>query len=222
MPVKVCIIDMKLKQIILDVDKSITIGELRKLFKEKGGRGEYNQWKYDGEILKNDNQRLQDVKGFDEEEMAISVTTNVRGGVEFCDLSNKKYEHHSLSSDGPSYRTTGRGINIYGDCTGNGCIAHGKEVIVPIEKDHFDLIKEKFDVKCPECKNIVKPKTIGFRQCEYKITGKKYDNVNNKAEPFNYEDKADKSGTIKYYNPNKEANGMTLMLELKVEVTKYL
>ncbi len=221
MTVEVTIIDMKLKQIILKVDKSITIGELRKLFVEKGGNGGYDQWKYDGEILKNDNQRLQDVKGFDEEGMAISVTTNVRGGggaEEFCDVSKNNYSNHTLTSDGPSYRSTLPGINIYGDCTGNGCIAHGKEVIVPIEKDSFDLIKEKYNLKCPECHNVVKPKTIGFRLCEYRITGKKIDK--DKIVPFSYEDRADKSGTIKYYDPNE--NGIVIMVELKFEVIKYL
>ena len=83
MSVTVTIIDMKLKQIVLTVDKSATIGEIRKLFVDKGGNGGNNQWKYDGEILNDDDQRLENVQGFepDQEEMAIGVTTNVRGGL---------------------------------------------------------------------------------------------------------------------------------------------
>ena len=80
MSVPLTIIDMKMKTINISVDKSITINEIRKIFVERGGEGANNQWKYDGEILKNDNQKLEDVKGFDNEGMAISVTTNVRGG----------------------------------------------------------------------------------------------------------------------------------------------
>ena len=80
MSVPLTIIDMKMKTINITVDKSITINEIRKIFVEKGGDGANNQWKYDGEILKNDNQKLEDVKGFDSEGMAICVTTNVRGG----------------------------------------------------------------------------------------------------------------------------------------------
>lgn len=80
MTVELTIIDMKMKTIYLEVDKTITINEIRKLFVEKGGEGANNQWKYDGEILKDDNQRLENVKGFDSDGMAISVTTNVRGG----------------------------------------------------------------------------------------------------------------------------------------------
>ena len=80
MSVRLTIIDMKMKTINIDVDKGITLNEIRKLFVEKGGEGANNQWKYDGIILKNDNQRLEDVERFDSDGMAISVTNNVRGG----------------------------------------------------------------------------------------------------------------------------------------------
>lgn len=83
MSVTLNIIDMKLKTIVLYVDKEQTIGEIRKLFVTQGGDGGNNQWKYDGEILSNDNTKLKNIKGFDEEEMAFSVTTNVRGGLNF-------------------------------------------------------------------------------------------------------------------------------------------
>ena len=72
--------DMKMKTITLYVDKSVTIGFLRNLFREKGGDGINNQWKYDGRILDDDDIKLENVQGFDPEEMAITVTTNVRGG----------------------------------------------------------------------------------------------------------------------------------------------
>jgi hypothetical protein len=81
MNVEVSIIDMKMKIITLHVEKSVTIGKLRKLFKKKGGDGINNQWKYDGRILDNDDIKLENIQGFDPEEMAITVTTNVRGGI---------------------------------------------------------------------------------------------------------------------------------------------
>ena len=55
MNVQVQFIDMKQKIVNLFVDKSITIGKLRKKFEENGGNGSNNQWKYDGQILENDN-----------------------------------------------------------------------------------------------------------------------------------------------------------------------
>lgn len=140
------------------------------------------------------------------------------GPVDFCDVSKKKHEGHKLTSDGPTYRITGKGINIYGLCKGNSCKAYDKEVIVPINKKTFDLINEKYDLKCPLCSNIIIPKTVGFRNCEYKISGKKYQN--NNIEKFSFIDRADNSGEIKYYNPND--NGTALMIELKFEILKYL
>ena len=83
MNVQVQFIDMKQKIVNLFVDKSITIGKLRKKFEENGGNGSNNQWKYDCQILENDNIKLEDIKGFDPDGMAISVTTNVRGGYIF-------------------------------------------------------------------------------------------------------------------------------------------
>ena len=146
---------------------------------------------------------------------------NILGGggpVDFCDVSKKQHEIHELTADGPSYRTTEKGINIYGICKGNKCKANEKEVIVPIKKKSFDLVNEKYDLKCPECSNIIVPKTVGFRQCKYRIFGKKYNN--NKIEDFNNIGEAGKSGQIIYYNPND--NGTALMIELKFEVLEYL
>ena len=151
----------------------------------------------------------------------VMDTGSVIGGggpVYFCDMTKKNHEDHKLTSDGNTYRTTGIGINIYGICKGKNCVAFDKEVIVPIKKKAFDLIGEKYDLKCPECDNIIIPKTVGFRLCEYKVYGKKYEN--GKIESFSFIDKADKTGKIKYYNPNE--NGEVLMIELKFEVLNYL
>ena len=117
------------------------------------------------------------------------------GPVEFCDLSKKSHESHKLTSGGHTYRTTGKGINIYGICKGKSCEANDKEVIVPINKRTLDLVNEKYDLKCPICSNIIIPKTVGFRNCEYKISGKKYENY--KIENFNYIDRAENSREIK-------------------------
>ena len=55
MNVQVQFIDMKQKNVNLFINKSITIGRLRKKFEKNGGNGSNNQWKYDGHILENDN-----------------------------------------------------------------------------------------------------------------------------------------------------------------------
>ena len=129
------------------------------------------------------------------------------GNLDLSKKSQKSYEGHIL----------GTGINIFGICKGNSCQAYDKEVIVPINKGTLDLMNEKYDLKCPICSNIIIPKTVGFRNCKYKISGKKFEN--DKVENFSYTGRAD-SFEIKYYNP--EENGKALMIELKFEVLEYL
>ena len=149
-------------------------------------------------------------------------TYNIEGGggspIYFCDVINSIREGHKFSKDAPSYRTVGKGINIYGICKGTNCKAHNKEVIVPIKKRIFNLIEEKYELKCPECCNIIIPKTCGFYKCEYKVSGKKCENDN--IERFDFTERASNPDEILYYKPSE--NGYAKMIELKFEVLKYL
>ena len=79
--VPLTIIDMRMKMIEFLVDPFTTIEEIKKIFVSKGGEGGNNQWKYDGEIIR-DNQILMDIKGYDPEGMCLSVYSNVRGGAQ--------------------------------------------------------------------------------------------------------------------------------------------
>ena len=112
-----------------------------------------------------------------------------------------------------------QGINIYGICKNKKCIAFNEEVIVPLHnKKRFDLIEEKYDLECPECSNIIMPKTVGFYLCNYKIKGVKYQD--DKKISFEFEGQAPKRNCIQYFNPDK--NGETTMVKLIIEVTEYL
>ena len=142
----------------------------------------------------------------------------IEGGgdsIEFCDVSNGKQE---LINSNIVYGTPNNGINIYGLCQEKNCIAYNQEVVVHIKHNYFDLIREKNDLKCPKCNNIIIPKTVGFLQCEYKVKGTKRINY----EEFNFNGIADKSGKIKYFNSKENINGKAEMIELNFEVTKYL
>ena len=137
----------------------------------------------------------------------------------FTDLSKQIYEEHYFSDKAPSYRVICKGINIYGICKLDKCKAYNKEVIDPLKKKkEFDLINEKDCLKCPECKALISPKTVGFHLCEYKIKGTKFEN--GKGIPFEFNGKADNKDSVQYYNPDK--NGTTIIVELKIEITKYL
>lgn len=138
--------------------------------------------------------------------------------VNFTDVRKQVHEEHYFSDTAPNYRTVTKGINIYGICKGNNCKAHGKEVVVPQKKKKkFDLIKEKDNLECPECKGVVIPKTLGFHLCKYKVSGKVF--LNDIIEPFEFEGKAENENSVQYFNPDE--NGEVMVVEFKIEV-EYL
>ena len=219
MSLQLTIYDMKLKPISFNVDKSTTIGEIKKIFTSKGGDGGLNQWKYDGHILEDDNQKLEDIEGFDPEEMAMSVTTNVRGGpIQFTNVSKKQIKNLGFSSSAPSYRRIERGLNIFGICKKKGCKAEQKEVVVPINKNSFNLTEENFSLFCPECESIIQPKTVGFYLCQYRIYGSKVED--GKVVDFDngYEEAKDKD-YLQYFDPS--SNGKITFIKLIFEISKY-
>ena len=85
------------------------------------------------------------------------------------------------------------------------------------EKKKFDLIKEKDNLECPECKGVVFPKTLGFHLCKYKVSVKVF--LNGMIEPFEFEGKAENENSVQYFNPDE--NGEVMVVELKIEV-EYL
>ena len=152
------------------------------------------------------------------------VTVNeVIGGdcfsMNFTDLSKQIYEEHYFSDSAPSYRRVTQGINIYGICKSKKCKIYKKEVIAPLKGvKKFNLIKERDDLECPECGGVISPKTVGFYYCEYNVKGCKFENKETK--PFEFNGKASNKDSIQYYSPEK--NGETTIVELIIEVTKFL
>ena len=84
------------------------------------------------------------------------------------------------------------------------------------KKKKFDLIKEKDNLECPECKGVVIPKTLGFHLCKYKVSGKVLNDI---IEPFEFEGKAENENSVQYFNPDE--NGEVMVVEFKIEV-EYL
>ena len=149
-----------------------TLEELRKDISHRLKLGYYPILKHEGEILKPDsNKRLIDLD-IENNDVILTNKCHEGGGdsIEFCDVSNGKKE---LINSNIIYGTPNKGINIYGFCKEKNCIAYNKEVVVPINKNYFDLLRQKHDLKCPKCNNIIIPNTVGFLQCEYKVKGKK-------------------------------------------------
>ena len=65
------------------------------------------------------------------------------------------------------------GINIFGICKNEKCVNYNKKTISNFRKDSIDMIKEKPNIKCERCNEIIIPKTLGFYMCKYHIFGKK-------------------------------------------------
>ena len=211
------VVDMGGNLIQMRFSLTTTLEEVHKDISHRLKLGYYPILKHGGEILEPDsNERLIDLGYNDDDYIIIQICKPQQGGgdsIEFCDVSNGKQE---LINSNIIYGTPNKGINIYGFCKEKNCIAYNKEVVVPINKDYFDLLRQKHDLKCPKCNNIIIPNTVGFLQCEYKVKGKKLKN----CEEFNFKEIADKSG--KYYNSKENINGKAEMVQLNFEVTKYL
>ena len=72
-------------------------------------------------------------------------------------------------------------------------------------------------MKCPSCRGLFEPKTVGFYLCNYKIKGKNYEKDNVKS--FEFQGKATNKKSIQYYDPI--ANGKTVVIELIIEITDF-
>jgi len=192
-------------------------------FKKDSGYSNYKlQFLLYGKIL-DEKKTLKEMNILDTSFIDVGRANEVTGGGEMpiksTDISKNMYIEQKFSKKAPKYKIASKGINVIGICKGIKCKAYNEVVIYPLnEKSNFNLIEEKDDLVCPRCKNLMVPKTLGFYLCEYKIKGKKCEN--DKIIPFNLEDKANDKCSIKYFDPEKSGN--TMLIELIVEVTKFL
>ena len=147
------------------------------------------------------------------------------GGVpllKFADVSKEKIKNLSFSKNAPKYRHVRKGLNIFGICMYPKCEAHKKEVVyIPkkmILEDNkyfkFSINDEIKHILCPLCNKIIKPKTIGFYQCEYQIKGEKIENGD--AIPYDSKPKETKDDKFEYFDP--EENGEADWTELVIYV----
>ena len=174
-------------------------------------------WKWSNHILKN--KKTFDYYEIEDGAIIYSNQKNYGGGpTSFTDVSKKHTINIGFSSDAPDYRTVGKGINIFGICKTGNCVTKGDEVIVPIKKEKLDFIKENFNFRCPECKGIIEPKTVGFYMCQYHIYGTKIGD--NKIVNFDndFGESHDREN-LQYFD--EASNGKALFISLIFEISKY-
>ena len=191
-------------------------------FKKDSGYSNYKlEFLLYGKIL-DEKKTLKEMNILDSSFIDVGIANEVIGGgmpLILTDVSKNMYIEQKFSKKAPKYKIASKGINVIGICKGRRCKAYNEVVIFPLEeKSNFNLIEEKYDLVCPRCENVMVPKTLGFYLCEYKIKGKKCEN--DQIIPFELEDKANNKNSIKYFDPEKSGN--TILIELIVEVTKFL
>lgn len=131
--------------------------------------------------------------------------------MDFIDF--RKFEECEIPSQ--VYGKIANGINIYGICNSKKCPAYGKESIASLKGvKTFVLNEEILSIKCPECNLIIKPLTVGFYLCNYKIEGEYiYGGIIKK---LCINGKSEKDKMIKYYNPNNNEKYTFIKLIIKV------
>ena len=147
------------------------------------------------------------------------------GIFDFVDVSSGKIKSLELGENELNWRIVEKGLNIFGICNNPDCKAFKKEVVCPFlleKKMKFSLKKEILKINCPICKKIIKPKTCGFRDCEYQFVGTriKEGNINN----YESKPKETKINELEYFDPyeNGEEGWIDLIIYvLPKQIIKY-
>ena len=109
------------------------------------------------------------------EDAIISVNNQAisGGGISVVDVSKNKTKILGLSCDPNAkfYKYVIPGLNIKSECKNNSCEAYDDTIYIQIgyvtRWNLLDNLREK--VRCPSCKERVKPLNFGFWDCRYEI-----------------------------------------------------
>ena len=180
------LVDVK-KNFELEVESSIKVYELKKKIENKLGISipihlmlKHVQ-KRNSISLNDENLTLDESHIKNGDEIIICKPDFNRGGGpdEFANLSKEFIRKDEvLSSDSknvPDWRIVGPGINLYGICEQENCVAKGKQVIMHVYSNEFDVIKESFMGICPMCHKHFDLDTCSFFMCDYKTEGTYFD-----------------------------------------------
>lgn len=213
----------------VDVDRSITIGELRKVYSSKGGEGN-GQMKINAEIVE-DNKRLEDyIVNKKIKKITVSVVNAVRGGWEktnvFANLSDDFITHSNVIKYNdpriPDWRVVAKGINLYGICENSKCKAKGKQVIMNVNSREIDLYKENFMGICPMCGKHFDLDTCGFYFCDYKLEGSYFDKEIDDWVDLPEDIKSTRGQQESYYDPSKIVEGKQGKVKYKKLILKVI
>ena len=143
----------------------------------------------------------------------------------FANLSEEFIRKDNVSNYNPNippWRTIGKGINLYGICKNERCEANGKQVIMHVESDQYDIYNEGFMGKCPMCKKHFDLVTCSFYKCDYNCEGTYFDRYKDDWVDLPDEIRKTSGGKDFYYDYNKLVDNKEGKVKYKKLILKVI
>ena len=143
----------------------------------------------------------------------------------FANLSDEFLRKDDVAHNNPNipkWRTIGKGINLYGICNYNSCKAKGKQVIMHVKSDEYDVYNEGFLGICPMCKKHFDLDTCSFYKCDYKCVGTYFDKSEDTWVDLPGNVQKTSGGKDFYYDFNKPVRGKEGKVKYKKLILKVV
>ena len=143
----------------------------------------------------------------------------------FANLSDEFLRKDDVAHNNPNipdWRTIGKGINLYGICNYSGCEAKGKQVIMHVESDEYNVYNEGFLGICPMCKKHFDLDTCSFYKCDYKCIGTYFDKSEDTWVDLPGNVQKTSGGKDFYYDFNKPVRGKEDKVKYKKLILKVV
>ena len=226
--IKICIKDAKGNITELRVNQKDIIHEVIDLYCHKIHLNydfKYMELVYRGRFLKHD-KTVGEYKIRDNSYLIFRITGPSIGGEVgaqakgLTDPTKKGPVKYPTINVGPDYLIVDEGLNLFGICKNEKCIAYHKKVCSIFGFGVFDLIKDLDEIseKCPKwpsCENpLLKLETCVFKRCKYSYNGCKIEDK--KLIYVNYNNSISEYDKLDYFAVSIGVN-KSVWVDLKIE-----